>query len=556
MLSPFRKIIYGDIPAIPSPAFKILMQWYLFFRVIILTILLGIGVLLQTKSHDLIIPSIYHTAYFIAGVYLFTIISALLLRYIKNYWRFALFQTVVDSLMASIIVYATGGSLSIFTIIYFIPILTASFLLLRLGGLLIASISTISYGYILLVEILYQPTPFTGYHTQLDDIIVAMHYFAIHGIVFFIIGILSLVIFERMRFTESALTQSTLNYDRLEILYKQIFDDITTGIITVDDNGKITSFNRSAEQISGLKDINAIGSSLYDLFPGFEESDEPNQRQTTELTRGNKSIVPIGYSWARLNMPGDFEDCRVYTMQDLSQIREMEQQIKQSEKMATIGEMAAGIAHEFRNPLAAISGAAQILQSDMPDEASTRRLISIVNRESERLDGTVDEFLLFSKPASPVKEWFSLKAITDDTIQMLEQGRQWEPATCRIITRINDDHDVWGDSRQISRVLLNLISNSCQAFGDNGGEITIEAYDRKVEDGKDESIITISDNGPGISEKVMPHVFEPFYTTRESGTGLGLSIVKQLVESHDGQVIVDSEVGNQTAFTISLPVPK
>ena len=555
MLYPFRRIIYGDVPEIPASAFKNLMQWYLFFRVLILTILLGISVLLQTKSHDLIVPSINYTAYFIAAVYFFTIISALLLRYINNYWRFALFQTVFDTLLVAIVVYATGGSQSIFTIIYFIPILTGAFLLLRLGGLLVAAISTISYGYILLVELLYQPTPFTEYYTQLDSIIVAMHYFAIHGVVFFIIGILSLVIFERMRLTESALTQSTLNYDRLEILYKQIFDDITTGIITIDDNGKITSFNKSAEQISNISSHKAIGKSLYDLFPGFMGVDKPNQRQTTNLSGNMNSTIPIGYSWTRLNMPGDFEDCRVYTMQDMTQIKEMEKQIKQSEKMATIGEMAAGIAHEFRNPLAAISGAAQMLQSDIPDAASIRRLIDIVARESDRLDATVDEFLLFSKPAEPVKDWFSLKTITNDTIQMLEQGRKWKSDTSRAVSYISDDLDLWADSRQISRVLLNLICNSFQSFGDKGGEIRIEASEYKNALGKEESIIKLSDDGPGIKKEILPHIFDPFFTTREKGTGLGLSIVKQLIESHGGKVEVDSEVGQHTTFTISLPLP-
>jgi two-component system sensor histidine kinase PilS (NtrC family) len=552
----FQKVFYGDIPEIPALTTKNQLQWYLFFRVLILTILLGIGVLLQTQSHNLSIPPINYTAYFIAGVYFFTIISALLLKVVDNYKQFALLQTIVDALLVGVIVYTTGCSQSIFTILYFLPILTGSFLLLRLGGLLIASVSTMSYGYILAIELLYDPLPFINTNSALDGIIMAMHYFAVHGLIFFILGVLSFIIFERMHITESALSRTTLNYDRLEILYRQIFADISTGIITVNDGGKITSFNQAAGQISGYKDSEVCDKIFYELFPGFRAVDNHRFRQTTELRKKDGSAIPIGFSWAKLNMPGEDNDCRVYTMQDLSRIKQMEKQVKQAEKMATIGEMAAVIAHEFRNPLAAISGSAQILQSELPQDSANRRLIDIVTRESDRLDLTVGEFLLFSKPAEPVKEWFLVKSAVDDIIQMLEQGRQLDQKTYRTTNNIAEDMEAWADSKQLKRILLNLITNSCQAFGEGGGEIIIDAVEREHEtSGQEEIAIKISDNGPGIDKQVLSNIFEPFYTTRESGTGLGLAIVKQLIESHSGKITVTSTPGVKTEFTITLPLP-
>ncbi len=550
-----RKIIRGRIPDVPPATLKILLQWYLFLRVLSLTVLLGLSVLLQTKSHGLIVPPITYTAYFISGVYLFTIISALTLRIINNYRAFTLLQTVCDALLAGVIVYVTGASQSIFTIMFFLPILAGAFLLLRLGGLLIASVCTISYGFILFVELLYRPLPFTSFESHLDDVIVAMHFFAIHGLVFFTIAILSLIIFERMRTTESALIESTLNYDRLQVLYKQIFDDITTGIVTVDNKDIITSFNQAAEQISGYPGSGTLGRQIYDFFPGFKEADERDIRHITELTRQDGSKIPVGYSWARLNMPDQDKDSRVYTMQDLTQIRNMEKKVKQAEKMAIIGGMAAGIAHEFRNPLAAISGAAQVLQGDAAENSDMQRLVEIVVRESDRLDATIDDFLLFSKPAEPVKEWFSIQSLVEETIEMLEQARSWQPATCKTVNYIDQDLDVCGDPKQIQQVLLNLISNSCQAFGKLGGEIIISAEARKNAEGKDETVLKIKDDGPGIDPQIIEKIFEPFYTTRESGTGLGLAIVKQLVESHAGEITVKSEPDVQTEFSISLPTP-
>jgi two-component system sensor histidine kinase PilS (NtrC family) len=549
-----RKIISGKIPDVPAAALKILLQWYLFLRVLIITVLLGLSVLLQTKSHGLVIPPITHTAYFIASIYLFTIISALTLRVISNYRAFTLLQTVSDALLAGVIVYATGASQSIFTIMFFLPILAGAFLLLRLGGLLIASVCTMSYGFILFVELFYRPLPFTSFKSHLDDVIVAMHFFAIHGLVFFVIAILSLIIFERMRTTESALVESTLNYDRLQILYKQIFDDITTGIVTVDSKDIITSFNQAAEQISGYPLRATLGRHIYDFFPGFREAGERDIRHTTELTKQNGSSLPVGYSWAKLNMPDEDKDSRVYTMQDLTQIRDMEKKVKQAEKMAIIGGMAAGIAHEFRNPLAAISGAAQVLRGDASGSSDMRRLIEIVVRESDRLDDTIADFLLFSKPTEPVKEWFSIKSLVEDTINLLEQGQSWKPTTCRTVNYIDQDIDVCGDPKQIQQVLLNLISNSCQAFGKLGGEIIISAEARKDAEGKDEAILIIKDDGPGIDPQIVEKIFEPFYTTRESGTGLGLAIVKQLVESHGGEITVKSEPDLKTEFSILLPM--
>jgi two-component system sensor histidine kinase PilS (NtrC family) len=551
----FRNIISDRIPNVPPATLKFLLQWYLFLRVLFLTVLLGLSVLLQTKSHILIIPPITHAAYFISGVYLFTIISALTLRVIDNYRAFTLLQTVCDTLLVGVIVYATGASQSIFTIIYFLPILAGSFLLLRLGGLLIASVSTMSYGLILFVELFYRPLPFTSFESHLDDVIVAMHFFAIHGLVFFSIAILSLIIFERMRLTESALSQSTLNYDRLQILYKQIFDDITTGIITVDNKNIITSFNQAAEQISGYPGSATLGKQIYDFFPGFRDAEERDIRQTTELIRKNGSSLPVGYSWARLNMPGEDEDSRVYTMQDLTRIRDMEKKVKQAEKMAIIGGMAAGIAHEFRNPLAAISGAAQILRGDASENSDMRRLIEIVVRESDRMDETIADFLLFSKPAEPLKEWFSIKSLVEETIEILEQSRSWKLATCKTVNYIDQDLDVCGDPKQIQQVFLNLISNSCQAFGKLGGEIIISAELRKDAEGKDDAVLMINDDGPGIAPQIMEKIFEPFYTTRESGTGLGLAIVKQILESHGGVIAVKTEPNVGTEFSISLPMP-
>ncbi|MBU0674701.1 MAG: PAS domain S-box protein [Proteobacteria bacterium] len=548
----------SEISKSPAVLVRARLKWVLFLRGIILTMLLGTSALIQTKSHALELPSYRIIAAFIIAVYIYTFFSVLLIKFLKNYNPFALFQIVSDALIATCIIYATGGSQSIFTIIYFFPILTGSFLLLRLGGLLMAATCTICYGFMLLVEILRPPWLIYPIPSPVNDIMVAMHFFAIHGLAFFMVAIFSIVIFERMKKTERALFQSTMDFDRLAVLYKQIFDDITTGIITVDPKGKISSMNRAVELICGFQANEVVGHALDDLFPDFNRPPldaEQYMRQQTEFIRKDGEKIPIGFSWNHLNMPGEPGEYRVYTMQDLSQIRRMEKQVKQAEKMATIGEMAASIAHEFRNPMAAISGAAQVLSQDYSNESSNQKLLTILLRESDRLEATIDGFLEFSKPIEPTPEWFSLKQLIDETLQLLHQAKQWTPEKCRIIDETSPDLDCWADTRQLQQVLENLIGNSCQALGNQLGEVAIHGEEIKNEMDQEMTKIIVSDNGPGISHEILPQIFEPFFTTRENGTGLGLAIVKQIIDSHGGNISVESNPGHGTTFTIVLPLP-
>ena len=552
-----KKFLYPPgLQATPAKTMRTLLQWLFFLRVIILSILLGISLILQTKTHAIIIPPLEYVTYFIAAVYLFTIVSALIMRLLKDYWRFALAQIISDALLAACIVYATGGSQSIFTIIYFLPIVSGSFIMLRLGGLLMAAISTITYGFILMIELLYDHWFLKDLYSPLNDVIVAMHFFAVHGIVFFAVAFICVMVFERMRRTETALFQSNLDYDRLARIYKQVFDDITTGIVTVDARGNISTMNRAAERICGYQSSETVGLAFDRFFTNFDSGSGGKQRRLqAEITKRDGSIIPVGYSWAKLNLPEESTACRVYTMQDLSEIRDMEQQVKQAEKMATIGGMAAGIAHEFRNPLAAVSGAAQMLKGETKLSSSSRKLVAIIARESDRLEGTIDDFLLFSKPAQPNPEWFAFKNLVTETIAMLQQSRKWPSNNCRTVAQVSENLDCWGDQRQIQQILLNLISNACQAMSKEGGEIVVTAEIQARPEGWDEFVFRVSDNGPGIEEAIRDSIFEPFFTTRENGTGLGLAIVRQLLESHEGRVEVNSEPGKGTVFTVTLPLP-
>ncbi len=532
------------------------IHWLLFLRVVVLTLLLGMSLLLQSKEHNIPIPPLIYVGYFIAGIYLFTLLSAFMLRAIRCYRRFAYIQLVVDSLLVSCLVIFTGYTQSIFTILYFFPIITAGFLLYRTGGLLLAAVNTLCYGAIVASEYLHYPLLFLAPsgQTPLTDITVAMHYFSIHGLTFFLVGFLSSKLPEQLRSAEEALSQTTADYDRLATLYKQIFDDIGTGIITVNKSGVITSFNPASEEITGFPASAVVGKMLNQQFPGLEAKKTTFTRPIVDLIRKDGEKIPVGYSWAKLKTSDENENWRVYTMQDLSHVKKMEEQVKQAEKMAAIGEMAAGIAHEFRNPLAAISGAAQLICHEAENDPATQRLMNIITRECDRMEETVTEFLLFSRPATPGKKWFSLPMVTNEVINLLRQATTWDDS-CTIAVDIPPHLDCWADPQQLKQVLLNLINNSCNAMADSGGRVCIGAVEKKQPDGSERMVIEVVDNGPGIPEKVLDKIFEPFFTTRENGTGLGLAIVKQIIDSHEGEITVTSQQEKGTAITISLPLP-
>jgi two-component system sensor histidine kinase PilS (NtrC family) len=536
--------------------FKRQLQWMLFLRVVVLTLLLGTNLLLQSAEKHIIIPPFPYVGAFIIGLYLYTICAAFILKFIKRYSTFAYSQLLIDVLLITILIYYSGGSQSIFTILYFFPIIAGSIILFRKGSMALAAASTLSYGTILVLEYsgIFPAFFMDFWYRPLHDMRSVMNFFSIHGLIFFITALLSSLLSERLRRTEKALISTSLKYDQLSVLYKKIFEDIPSGIITVINQNKIISFNPAAVKISGFQPEEIIGRDINLAFPNLKLESETTPRSEVELTRKDKKNIPIGYSFAKLNIPGTNDKYEVITLQDLSDIKQMEKQVLQAEKMATIGEMAAGIAHELRNPLAAISGAAELLDASGDIEVHNQGLMNIINRECNRLQNIISEFLYFSKPVEPEKEWIPLLPLVHEVIQILQHTQDW-PDRCQALVDIPEKMACWADPQQILKILLNIMHNSCIALKNMEGEIRVKAREIMDDSGAEKTALTISDTGKGISDLVIDKIYEPFFTTREKGTGLGLSIVKQLVTAHEGGITITSIEQKGTTTEIWLPLP-
>jgi len=530
------------------------VKWLLLLRVLLLSFLLGISSLLRTTWAEINLPPSSAVFLFIIFIYLFSIFSAALTNRLSKYNTFAYIQILADATFATIIIYYSGGSKSIFTFLYFFPLISGGLLLFMRGAFVISSFSVICYALILSTQhsFLIYYLPYLFQRNALVNLNVLLQIFSVYGLCFFLVSILSSILARRLRATEEALNTTSRNLDALSLLYKQIFDDISSGIITIDSQGIITSFNPAAEEITGYQASEVIGRNADDIFSGFTTAADQHQRPVMSLQRSDTVTIPIGYSWAKLHMPGGQGNYRVYTMQDLSKIKHMESLVKQSEKMAAIGEIAAGIAHEFRNPLAAISGAAQVLNSSIAANTSNTGLLKIIIRECARLEDNISDFLQFSKPAHPEKTWLSIDRQVQESWDLILQGAT---TTAELQKNIPHNLDCWADPHQLKQVLINLLHNAFMACEHNNGSVSVSAHEQTPSNSSELIVIEVSDSGTGIPSEKITKIFEPFYTTKENGTGLGLAIVKQIIDGHSGSIDCRSTPGKGTTFTVKLPLP-
>jgi two-component system sensor histidine kinase PilS (NtrC family) len=550
------------------------LLWMLFLRVVLYTLLLGVSLYLQGKQFNVVTLPPHLLLFFIILVYLSSIISGLvLLKTEVDPKLFGIKQNLLDTLFVTILVCLTGGSQSIFAPIYFFPIIAGGLITPRLGGIIAASAATMQYGFLLSLEYyrIFPNIPGISLYTIKLDALATLNMFAVYGLTFFLAAILSSLFAGRLRKTEDALSDSVRDFGRLSLLYKQIFDDISTGIITTDDNNKISSANNAAHLITGYSTQDLISQDFYKFFPNVTFH-KTGTRHSVELKRKDGEIIQIGYSFARLqhneqNVSSQTssrdtqtcQNCKVVTIQDISEIERLQKQMQQAEKLATVGRMSAGIAHDFRNPLTAISGSAQVLaneltQLNLPNQQTNFDLINIILRESNRLSNTVSDFLKFARPEHAEKDWLSLERCLNEVIEVAQASPIW-PENWTIERQIDDVVDIWADQYQLFTILNHLLQNA-QAFCPLGNErIRVKAKEVKESEGDERIEICVEDNGPGISPGREKKIFEPFYTKRVDGTGLGLAIVKQMMLEHQGDIRVEKSSLGGAKFILSFPLP-
>jgi two-component system sensor histidine kinase PilS (NtrC family) len=546
----------------------------MFCRIIILTLLLTITFVFQVSEKKyFFIPMINDFYYFLSLFYLITIFYALLLKKIRDLQRFAFVQIVMDHFFITGLIYFTGGKESFFPITYVFSIIGSSIILYKRGAFFFASLSTFLYGLLLLFQLHHWINPLG--RPSLYDASQIFYSLVIYMATFYIVAFLSSTISEELKKKKRELIQKQADYNQLETFNRNIIRSLDSGLLTIDLDGKINFLNRTAEKILNRKEGELRNVSIYDLFPKINHVIEEVKRKTSDplsdyqryqapLTNVEGKRLYLGFSISPLTDPAGSLIGHTLIFQDITKIKEMEDQMKRVDKMAAVGLLAAGMAHEIRNPLASLSGSIQMLKSELTLDQSQQQLMEITLRESERLNALITDFLLFAQPPQTHKMPWEIRKIIEETIELFTHSPSFHEGIRIRRPSVRDDTQVLIDPDQMKQVFWNLLINAGQAMSD-GGEIRIdldkgnEAFGGAIlplptsRTGKDWVRISITDSGEGIPPKEKEKIFEPFFTTKERGTGLGLSIVHKIVENHNGVIKVESEIGKGSTFTIFLP---
>jgi two-component system sensor histidine kinase PilS (NtrC family) len=543
-------------------------------RVIILTLLLTITLLFQlSEKKYFFIPLTNHFYYFIGLFYLVTIAYALFLRKIKDLYRFVFLQIGIDQLFITFLIYFTGGKESFFPITYIFSVIASSMMFYRRGALFSASLSSLLFGLLLLLQLYRWINPLG--EPLFYDASQIFYTLIIYMATFYIVAFLSSAVSEELKIKGKELIQKQVDYNHLETFNRSIIQSLDSGLLTIDLSGNINFLNRTAERILGQSEETLKESSIYDLFPKIntmiEQSKKKDsgpspdyQRYETPLSDRDGRKTYLGFSISPLTDPEGSLIGHTLIFQDITRFKEMEEEMKRVDKMAAVGLLAAGMAHEIRNPLASLSGSIQILESELTLDDPQKHLMEITLRESERLNALITDFLLFAQPPQTRKILYPVRRILEETIDLFTHSPSFHNGIHIQQPSAHEDIHASVDPDQMKQVFWNLFINAAQSMS-NGGEIHVRMGSGNgcgVPDlplasqlrGKEWAKISIIDSGNGMAQEEKEKIFEPFFTTKENGTGLGLSIVHKIIENHNGLIKVESEVGRGTTFTIYLPV--
>jgi two-component system sensor histidine kinase PilS (NtrC family) len=518
------------------------------YRLILATVTFLMGLLFQLQGISATWGPYALFFLLISLIYATTLIFGILLRGAKDFTFLIYALTTTDVLIITGIIYITGGSASVFTPLYILAILQGGVMLEKKGGLMAASVCSIYYALLLGLEhfwVLPSLSPRLPY-----NIGVLLGTLLVYIIAFYLSGYLTGYLAEEVRKRGKELIQTKEDYSRLEAFNRDVIQSMLSGLMTVNLKERITFLNKAGEKILGLTISQSKDHPVQDLFPELKDNFHEGfrARSETAFQKPDGEEIKLGLSISALKDHQGNKVGQIIIFQDLTHIKEMEESMRRSEKLATIGQLAAGIAHEIRNPLASISGAIQLLKEEKGVEGSSQRLMDIILSESGRLNRLITDFLLYAQPPKLNRKKVDIGALVDNTLEVFSRSPQWTKGI-QLSKIVEPNVTISADSQQLEQVLWNLFINAVDAM-EGKGILEIKLH----KDGKGRTVtLAVSDTGKGILAKDIDKIFDPFFTTKEGGSGLGLSIVHKIVESHGGDISAESRPNHGSTFTLTLP---
>ncbi len=535
-------------------------------RLVVATVLLGSALVVQLRD-----PGAWaiNPFFFLIGlIYAVSLGFIGSLRFVDRWPWLTDVHFAIDTVIISAAIVLSGGVESLFTILYMLPIVAAASVQFRRGGLQLATLSTILFIGLVLTQYLSASdnldVPFSLPQADLPPVSVAQYTVALNTFGFFAVALLSGSLAERARQGEAQLEQATGEIADLQAFNQYVLDNLLSGLATADGRNRLVTFNRSAMMITGRTGALPIGEAagevlqLPEAFAGTISQDLArvrSRRTDFQFRRPDGQVIDLGVSVAALPLP-DGTRGYLYTFQDVTDVKRFEQSARLQQRLAAVGEMAAGIAHEIRNPLASISGSMQMLKQELPLSTDQAQLMDIVLRESERLNQTIKSFLAYARPQRFELQRLDLRLMIQETAMLLRNSTEVEERHT-IDVRL-PEHDVLidGDEGQIRQIIWNLATNGLRAMPD-GGTLRLSALE-ELSGGQRTSVLLVEDEGVGIAPEDVDAIFQPFRGSFGKGTGLGLAIVHRIVTDYGGQIDVRSRSRPRrgTTFRVTFPAAR
>jgi two-component system sensor histidine kinase PilS (NtrC family) len=505
------------------------LVWLTFFRLVSVTVLLGgtaasgmrgvVGLDRTAPLYSLVIVT-----------YVASLVFAALLRMQRALTPIAYAQIALDVAVSGAVVAITGRADSVFVFMYLLGIVNGAILLYRHGAVVALALAAAVHLAVVLAGA--GPLPWAVLGLQ--------------SAAFALTAVLASYLADQLRRTGERLEARESDLAAITALHAAIVQSVTSGLVTLDERGRVTFINRAGEQMTGLSLDRVRGGEGSRWFPSFR----------TDVARGETDYVApsgerlrFGYSSFRLIGRDGVPFGIALIFQDLTQLRAMEERVARTERLADLGGVASGLAHELRNPLAAMMGALDLLHRAPNLRGEDRRLMEIALREASRLEQLVTDFLDFARPTPARRVPCDLAPLLQETLEVFSHDR----ASGVVMERELAPAPAYCDPGQMKQVIWNLLRNAAEAVaerpaGGQGGRVRAAC-------GADPAgaWFSVEDDGPGIAPADRTKVFLPFFTTKREGTGLGLSTVHRIVDAHGGSVAIEAAEGGGARFVVHIP---
>ncbi len=551
----------------------------LVFVVLLAGLVAGTGI-----PHELVIPLIFYGLFSLG--FLFPLGQKISPALSKSWIYFYAAQLILEVALEGVVLRYTGDFSSPYAVLFVLSIISASLIFRFLGTLLFTTLAALSYTIALGTAVaggFYWPQLFFNFWSAFSSVDGSLPSYLLNLSVFYLTALAAGFLARGLSRKTEELNQAAWELWQTRLDLEGILQHMQSGVLTVDRTGKIVFLNRTAEEILGFSSKEVVGRDCRDVFRSMPELSEKlfsalylmateHRSELTVSGPGGRQI-PLGISTAILGEKETGIRGVIAVFQDLTLAKTLEEKMKVRERLAAVGELSAGIAHEIRNPLASLCGSVEVLRKELELTEEQKTLFDLVQKETTRLNSIVTDFLYFARSAPPPLGRLDAVKVARETVELLKSNPAYQDYQIELkLFALN----VWvkAEEGQLKQILLNLAVNGLEAMEKSlpeacsklaqgppqpdsrygqGKKLSITCGYR-ARSGQEEALpfVAVSDEGKGIAPELRPKIFQPFFSTKKSGTGLGLPIVQRLVLHLEGVLELSSEAGHGTTFTLFL----